>query len=283
MMPEKKKVYILVKTYPTISEKYSELVCTAGVLEDGSWIRLYPMPFRLLNDEQKYPKYAWVDVEVERNTSDFRPESYRPNISTMEVTSRSKKPNWDARRRIIFKNAQVYTNLQTLIEEAKSPTKTSLAIFKPTKILDFIVKPDARDWNPKKLASLQAQSQQLDLFKTIEEIEEEFRVVKKVPYRFSYRLEDDSGKQSTMMIEDWEIGMLYLNCLRRANNDENTAIGKVKEKYFDWFLKRDIYFFLGTTKEHHAKNAPNPFIIVGAFYPPMPSPTQQLNLFNWEE
>jgi hypothetical protein len=86
MMPEKKRVYILVKTYPTISEKYSELVCTAGVLEDGSWIRLYPMPFRLLDDEQKYPKYTWVDVEVERNTSDFRPESYRPNTSTMKVT-----------------------------------------------------------------------------------------------------------------------------------------------------------------------------------------------------
>ena len=34
MMYEKKRIYILVKTYPTISEKYSELVCTAGVLED---------------------------------------------------------------------------------------------------------------------------------------------------------------------------------------------------------------------------------------------------------
>ena len=52
-MIEKKRIYILVKTYPTISEKYAELVCTAGILEDGSWIRLYPMPFRLLTDDQK--------------------------------------------------------------------------------------------------------------------------------------------------------------------------------------------------------------------------------------
>lgn len=29
-MREKKRVFVLVKTYPTISEKYSELVCTAG-------------------------------------------------------------------------------------------------------------------------------------------------------------------------------------------------------------------------------------------------------------
>jgi hypothetical protein len=30
-------VLITVKTYPTISVKYDELVCTAGFREDGSW------------------------------------------------------------------------------------------------------------------------------------------------------------------------------------------------------------------------------------------------------
>lgn len=66
-MLERKRIYITVKTYPTISEKYAELVCTAGILEDGSWIRIYPMPFRLLKDEQRYPKYTWIDAEVEKN------------------------------------------------------------------------------------------------------------------------------------------------------------------------------------------------------------------------
>jgi hypothetical protein len=108
-MPEKKRIYVLVKTYPTISEKYAELVCTAGVLEDGSWMRMFPMPFRLLNDEQKYPKYAWIQVEVERNTTDFRPESYRPVISTLVVEPKPDKPDWDERRRVIFKAQCVYT------------------------------------------------------------------------------------------------------------------------------------------------------------------------------
>jgi len=278
-MLEKKRVYILVKTYPTISEEYSELVCTAGVLEDGSWIRIYPMPFRLLNDDQKYPKYSWIQVDVERNTSDFRPESYRPNISTMTTEPQKSKLDWDERRNLVFKNKKVYTNLQSLIDEAKSDTKTSLAVFKPTKILDFIIKSDSRDWDSKKLASLQSLSQQLNFFQTKEEIEAEFKVVKKVPYKFSYRFEDDTGKKSTMMIEDWEIGMLYFNCLRRANGDENIATAKVKEKYLDSFLKRDIYFFLGTTKQFH-NIAPNPFIIIGVFYPPALSPNQQISLFD---
>ena len=63
---ERKKVYITVKTYPTLSEKYDELVCTAGICEDGSWIRLYPLPFRKLEYEQKYKKWQWIEVDVER-------------------------------------------------------------------------------------------------------------------------------------------------------------------------------------------------------------------------
>lgn len=37
------KILVTVKTYPTLSRKYGETVCTAGVREDGSWVRLYPV------------------------------------------------------------------------------------------------------------------------------------------------------------------------------------------------------------------------------------------------
>ena len=279
---DKKRVYILVKTYPTISEKYSELVCTAGILEDGSWIRLYPIPFRLLRDEQKYPKYTWIEINAERNTSDFRPESYRPDITTVYVEPKSKRVDWDERRRIIFKNQVVYSNLQTLIAEAKSPSMKSLATFKPAKILDFVIEPDERNWNAQKLASLHNQSLQLNLFQSLAEIEEEFRVVSKVPYKFSYRFEDDRGTQSKMMIEDWEIGMLYFNCLKQANYNETVALEKVKEKYFYQFLERDLYLFLGTTKQYH-NVSPNPFIIIGVFYPPKPNENQQLCIFDIDD
>jgi len=113
----------------------------------------------------------------------------------------------------------------------------------------------------------------------LEEIAEEFKVVQKVPYKFSYKLKDEMGKQSTMMIEDWEIGMLYFNCLQHANGDEQIALTKVREKYFNYFITRDIHFFLGTTKQFH-NVAPNPFIIIGAFYPPMPPSNQQMSLFD---
>jgi len=275
---ERKRIYIVVKTYPTISREYSELVCTAGVLEDGTWIRLYPVPFRKLDIDRKYPKYTWIEIGVQRNTEDFRPETYRPDLSTILVGARPAKVDWDARRKIIFKNKKVYTNIQELIDKAKADD-TSLAVFKPTKVLDFIYKEVERDWDPNKLAILKGLSQQLNLFQTPEEIAEEFKTVPKVPYRFFYKFEDDSGRKSTMMIEDWEIGMLYFNCLKKAEGDENEAIAKVKEKYFSYFKTRDLHFFLGTTKIYH-NVAPNPFIIIGVFYPPLPSVNRQVKLFD---
>ncbi|MEA4895904.1 MAG: hypothetical protein VB064_11685 [Oscillospiraceae bacterium] len=275
-MPDRKRIYIVVKTYPTISKAYSELVCTAGVLEDGSWIRLYPVPFRKLDIDRKYPKYAWINVEATRNVADFRPETYRPDLSTLVVESSPNKIDWDERRRIIFKNKKVYTDLQELIDKAKLD-KTSLAIFKPAKVIDFTAKEVERDWDPDKLAILQGLSRQQNLFQTPEEIEAEFKIVPKVPYEFSYKFADASGTQHKMMIEDWEIGMLFFNCLRNAGGDEKVAIEKVKEKYFDTFIKTDLYFFLGTTKQFH-NVAPNPFIIIGTFHPP--TANQQISIFD---
>ena len=278
MIYEQKKIYILVKTYPTISKEYSELVCTAGVLEDGSWIRLYPVPFRKLDFDQKYPKYTWINVSVSRNTNDFRPETYRPDLSSLVVEPRPKKVNWDKRRKIIFNNQKIYTNIQELVCKAKSDG-TSLAIFKPTKVVDFFAQETARDWDSNKLEILKNLSNQMNLFQTPEEIEKEFKVVQKVPYKFFYKFEDDAGKQSTMMIEDWEIGMLYFNCLKSSHGNEKEAVSKVRQKYFDEFLARDLHFFLGTTKQYH-KVALNPFIIIGTFHPPIAVPSQQISLFD---
>ena len=125
-MLEKKRIYIVVKTYPTISREYSELVCTAGVLEDGSWIRLYPVPFRKLDIDKKYPKFTWIEIEAARNTSDFRPETYRPDLATISVEMKPGKPDWNERRRIVFKNKKIFTNLQELIDKAKSDGTQSI-------------------------------------------------------------------------------------------------------------------------------------------------------------
>ena len=75
---ERERILITVKTYPTLSSKYDEVVCTAGVRSDGSWVRIYPVPFRKLGDFEKYRKFDWIEIDLERNPADPRHESFRP-------------------------------------------------------------------------------------------------------------------------------------------------------------------------------------------------------------
>ena len=87
-MSQMRRVFITVKTYPTLSKKYDELVCTAGILDDGSWVRVYPLPFRKLDYENRYRKYQWMELPLIKNESDPRPESYKiTDISKVQLIS----------------------------------------------------------------------------------------------------------------------------------------------------------------------------------------------------
>ena len=92
-----------------------------------------------------------------------------------------------------------------------------------------------------------------------------------MPYSFSYRLEDEDGRNSEMQVLDWETGALFWNCLRASAGNEHDALQKVRRKYFGDFLQCDLHFYLGTTQSFHFR-APNPWVIVGVL--PVPHETQ---------
>jgi len=268
-MKERIKVLITVKTYPNISVKHDELVCTAGFREDGTWIRLFPIPYRKLDYDHQYKKYQWIELDVERNTKDFRPESYRPlNIEHANYgeTIPAGPSGWSLRRDHCLNH--VWTSFQDLLTEAKSDKSTSLAVYKPRSIDKFIIESVERNYDKDRLNKILEQRKQLNLF---EDRTKDLQVVDKLPYKFSYVFTDEENKPHTLMIEDWEIGALYWNCLKSANGDETIACQKVKEKYWDEFIlsgKYDIHLFLGTTLQYH-KMAPQPFVIIGLFTPPI--------------
>jgi hypothetical protein len=146
-----------------------------------------------------------------------------------------------------------------------------LAVFKPTRLLDFSWEAEDREWNPEKLEEMRARSAQLELFDD-ETWRKTFRVIPKLPYSFSYRFEDDVGRNSQLQILDWEIGALYWNCLCQTGNDEPAALELVKRKYWDEFVAKDLHFFLGTTQAFHFV-APSPWVIIGVF--PVPHRRQR--------
>jgi hypothetical protein len=258
------KVLITVKTYPAISSKYDELVCTAGFLEDGTWIRIYPIQFRKKSYSEQYKKYDWVELDLVKNKSDFRPESYRPYSidSGIKIVGHiGTENNWSERKNLVLQ--KVHRNLSELIEEAHNKEIcTSLAVFKPKRILDFKIESVEREWDKKKLDSLR----QMNLFETVS-TSGKIEIVRKLPYKFSYLFEDESSTESCLMIEDWEIGQLYWNCLAKNEGDESKAVADVRKKYLDDFAKtKDTHLFLGTSQVHHFPSR-NPFMIIGIFHP----------------
>jgi hypothetical protein len=263
------KVLITVKTYPTLSSQYEELVCTAGFREDGSWIRIYPVVYRKMASDEQYKKYDWLEIDLVKNTKDFRPESYRPRSTDTEfkcIEHLDTKSNWAARKKICLKN--IHYDMANLIDEAKNKKKhTSLAVFKPKEVVNFYAEATESEWDKEKVAKIMA-SRKIENFFEDFNPDVDFNIVKKLPYKFKFHFIDANGRESKMMIEDWETGQLYWNCLKRHNGDENKAIEDVKKKYFDDFAKtKDLHFYLGTTLEFHGRKANNPFIIIGTFTP----------------
>jgi hypothetical protein len=277
------RVLVTVKAYPLPSNKYDELVCTAGVLPEGKWIRIYPVPFRNLPYAERYRKFEWIRLDLVKNVSDFRPESYRPRRNHEEPIAvdgciPSTSSGWEERKQYALR--EVFSSMGEIIRLAKGPEQRSLAVLKPEQIIDFVIEPTDREWNPK----WRAYFQQYNLFELDERGEGKKRIpIRKLPYKYSYLfLSKGDKKPHKLMIEDWELGALYWKCLERCGDDEREANRKVRQKYLDEFCsKRDLYLFLGTTLQYHSVS-PNPFIIVGVFYPPRttlsPPQTQPLTI-----
>ncbi|MGD8454735.1 MAG: hypothetical protein PVF83_00015 [Anaerolineales bacterium] len=272
------KVLITVKTYPRPTLSYEEIVCTAGILETGEWIRIYPIPFRDLPYERQFKKFHWIQVDLTKSDSDDRRESYKPKrmfeeeLSTLDHVGT--KNECLERKRFVLQ--EVFASMKRLIDLAYTDNK-SLATLKPLEITGFVIEEEGeREWNPK-------YTNQLNQMKLFDSMSEGFgkrrSIVRKLPYRYYYQfLTNGDQSPRKMQIFDWEIGALFWNCLQRSNGNENTANKLVRQKYFEEFVNdKDLYFLLDTTYEYHKMKVPNPFTVIGVFAPPK-TPQLLLNL-----
>ncbi len=252
-MGERIRVLITVKTYPVPSVKYDEIVCTAGVREDGSFIRLYPIDYRNRPYWQWYKKYQWVSVEVEKNQNDPRPESFRP-LGVIRPLGDSLDTNpaqsWKKRREFVFRHEVA----PMCLLNKKKQAEVSLGLVKPLKVKDFTIEAVEKNWKPQQALQIN----QLKLFGP------DKKPLEKIPYKFSYQFtcSAEGCKGHAMMIEDWEACELYRN-MRNKFKDEVIACEKVKEKFLGVMCApdRDTHFFVGTILQHGT------WVILGTFWP----------------
>jgi hypothetical protein len=231
------------------------LVCTAGVTEAGEWVRLYPVDYRYRPKNQKFRKYQWikVDLAARGGGNDDRKESRKPDLDSIQLLGDPLGTDdaWRSRREIIDR-LPVQTVLQ--LQALHAQDKTSLGIVRPKRILDLAIEDASHEWKPE----WQQLYSQLLLFGPPP------KPLAKVPFKFSYVFEcDDSQKPHNAMIEDWELGVLYLKEMARLG-DEKKAAESVRHKFFDELCAsdRDTRFFMGTVFPY------NTWVVVGVFWPP---------------
>lgn len=264
MVFEKKKFLVVVKTYPNPSRKYQETVCVAGVLLDDplSWIRLYPVQFRDLQEYQKFPKYSIIEASISKNPKDIRPESFRVKADSIKIIEKvDAKQNWRKRKEYLF--PLLGTSMCEIQQERERSFK-SLGMFKPSKIEDFVIEPEkSKDWNNDE-RNLLSQGNLFNPGRT---------PLEKIPYKFKihYFCSYPPCKGHTQTIIDWETAQLYRNAIKQ--HSEPIALQKVRDKYMNEIFgpQKDFYLIVGNQFK-----GPLSFLILSVFWPPV---VKQLPLF----
>jgi hypothetical protein len=253
-MPDmtKKRVLITVRTYPVPSLKSIEASCTAGITDNGQWMRLFPVPYRQMDQEHRFSKWDWIDVNVTK-AGDNRPESYKLDPNSIQIGQHlGTADGWRARRRVIDPlKGLTMCALRKLRDAQEYPT---LGVIRPFRINRLIIQPTSTSWTAAELDRLK----QDDLF-----LKAPAKILEKIPFDFKYDFHcgDMNCTGHTMMCTDWEMGEAY----RRWRDDYGADWEKAfRNKFETEMIERfDTHFFIGTVHQH-----PGSWIIVGLFYPP---------------
>jgi hypothetical protein len=271
----KERILILAKTYPSPSAQHIETSCVAGINEDGLMRRLYPVPFRIIEQGQQFKKWQWIKVQIQKANKDHRPESHKVFIDTINCGDTiDTKKEWAARREWLEK----FPNFDSLeaINASRLQKGISLALLRPKQVLDLVIsKARNSDWTDEEKEKLKRMQMQYDLFND-EEAKQQTAELRKVPFDFYYRFKcqtSEGDQEYSLKIVDWEAGALFWNC--RKNHGENWE-APFRAKLEADLMKKDLMFLIGN--QHRFQDQ---WLIISLIYPPKHKPLEvvQLSLF----
>lgn len=251
---EKKRVLITVKAYPEMSRNHGPVVCTAGITEDGDFIRLYPINISHFIGTQKVSKYDWIEVECQKVTSEKlnRKESYRvrqDSIKIVDSDHRTSSNKWKKRWEVL--RPKLSDSLESLKADFDED-RTSLGLIKPKDILKF--------YHTEKLERFE---EPLGFQQTLEG--QNIPAITKIPHIFKYKFkcggcQDD--KSHDIQCEDWELLEAYRKWGQKYRSDEELW-NALEKKFYTWMEnERDLHFLVGTYSLFPT------WLIIGLYYPP---------------
>jgi hypothetical protein len=232
---EEKNILIIGSTYPSLSQKYTELACTGGIVEDTfEMVRLHPVPRRYLEAEHRFKGFQRIRVRLIKHDKDPRPESYRidpDSIQTMEVV------RGERRRKYIENSPHLFRSLEELKDRQKT-YGTSMGIVKPKQITDCKIarrtSAERVEWEEKAKGLLGQEVLFGDKLKPLDFPEAKFMI--------GWECDDIRCVGHKMSLLQWGINELY----RKLKNDPdvNEKVLKVMWQRLD---REDhvVYVFLG--------------------------------------
>jgi len=262
MVSNIERILILAKTYPSPSARYCETSCVAGLNDQGQLRRLYPVPFRLIEQGRQFQKWQWIKARVEKANKDHRPESFKILVDTIECGDVVPPTKGWTHRWPWLDQLPVFSNSAD-VEAQRQETGGTLALLRPKSITGLEVTPArSPDWTEEEKAKLVREQMQGRLFDE-EEARRQVRSLRKIPFDFYYHYVcntpagDICGKHK---IVDWEVGALYWNCVQGHGDAWE---GPFRAKLEKDLLAKDLMFLMGTVHRF-----PQQWLIVGLFYPP---------------
>lgn len=239
------RILILCKTYPSPSSKYSETSCVAGLTESGHLIRLFPVPFRLINDNQQFKKWQWIKGRVGKAPADHRAESHKLLVDTIVFDGDPIPTNrgWELRRAQLAR-IHVFGAFET-VEQARQQEGVTLAVLRPQSVVALEITPVANNqWTEEELAKLLQHQTQAGLFDDTDQ--KAVNTLRKLPFDFHYRYTCQAPgggeKQYRHKIVDWEVGALYWNCRRKYKAQWEAPFRK---KLAEELPAADLMFLMG--------------------------------------
>jgi hypothetical protein len=231
----------------------------------GELIRLYPVPFRLVSDEQKFKKWQWISARIKRSSDDRRTESHRLYVDTIKLEDVIPSDKEWVHRRPWLERMPLFEDFDALELARQQSGGPTLALLKPELVLALeITAVGNPDWTENERAKLIQLQQQGHLF---EETDRDVCLLRKLPFDFHFRYQCDTPggpRQYRHKIVDWEVGALFWNVRRRHGmNWEVPFRAKIEQE----LPGKDLLFLMGTIHRF-----PDQWLIVSLFYPPKPQP-----------
>ncbi len=260
---ERKQIRILVKAYPERSKTHGSSICTAGLVNDKEWIRIYPVDLNYyLEHKDVFKKWNVIEADVEPKKEKIeRKESHKVSEKSIGLVDKSlSKANltdrdWDARNRIVL--SKLRRSVRELDEE-KDLIHTSIGLIKPAKY-KFHLKDEIENIKIEKEDTVQTR-----LFGP--PIMAPDKIEKKFAYKFYCEDLECScnvkGNGHDMICEDYEL-LESFRIWQKKYNDLKVLEAKLIDRY-DTYMKqqRELYFILGTTHLYGT------WVIIGLYYPP---------------